>query len=82
MTTFNNIGLGSWLLRLCDKIGYRTPTPIQSMVINPILKGQSVIGTISSLTQQTPRRVAVRQPPSPSPFYSVYHKTHTVYFAS
>lgn len=45
MTSFNNLGLNGWLLRLCEKISYRQPTPIQSLTIAPILKGESVIGT-------------------------------------
>lgn len=47
-TTFNSLGLTNWLLRLCEKIGYKAPTPIQGIAIQAILQGRNVIGTHSS----------------------------------
>lgn len=44
MDSFNSLRLADWILKLCKKIGYRQPTPIQSLAIRPILLGRNVIG--------------------------------------
>lgn len=40
---FNNLGVDSWLLKVCGKIGYKHPTEIQRLTFKPIISGESVI---------------------------------------
>jgi ATP-dependent RNA helicase DDX49/DBP8 len=40
---FKELKLKPWLLRLADRIAYRTPTPIQEQAIPPLLEGKSVL---------------------------------------
>ncbi|KAJ1526016.1 hypothetical protein ONE63_009190 [Megalurothrips usitatus] len=42
--SFTDLGLSPWLVRQCDLMGMKSPTPIQQNCIPPILKGEDCIG--------------------------------------
>ncbi len=42
--TFSSLGLSDSLLSSCRQLGLHHPTPIQTLAIPPILKGQNVLG--------------------------------------
>ncbi len=43
-TSWEPLGLSSWIVNTCKQMGLAKPTPIQDNCIKPILKGQDVIG--------------------------------------
>ncbi|KAJ3444382.1 atp-dependent RNA helicase ddx49-related [Anaeramoeba flamelloides] len=43
-STFKSLGLTKWICKLCDEMGYTSPTTIQSSTIPSILSGNDVIG--------------------------------------
>ena len=53
MNTFEGIGLNSQLMTAIDRLGYNSPTEIQSMVIPPIMEGKDVIGESSTGSGKT-----------------------------
>ncbi|HEX3084612.1 MAG TPA: DEAD/DEAH box helicase [Pyrinomonadaceae bacterium] len=50
---FSELGLTPALLRACESLGYKTPTPIQSKAIPNILTGQDLIGCAETGTGKT-----------------------------
>lgn len=50
---FNNLGVDNWLLRVCEKIGYRHPTDIQQLSFKPILNGESIIANAETGSGKT-----------------------------
>ncbi|TDH67459.1 hypothetical protein CCR75_005963 [Bremia lactucae] len=44
LTSFLNLGVDPWLVKRCELMGIRQPTPVQSHCIPPILSGRDVIG--------------------------------------
>lgn len=48
MNPFSNLGLDSWILRLCERVNYSRPTNIQKLAIPSIIKGEHVIGIKAS----------------------------------
>lgn len=42
--SFSSLGLSPWLIRQCDLLGVRSPTPIQRHCIPPVLNGEDCIG--------------------------------------
>eukprot|EP00057_Strongylocentrotus_purpuratus_P030475 XP_781784.3 PREDICTED: probable ATP-dependent RNA helicase DDX49 [Strongylocentrotus purpuratus] len=42
--SFSGLGLHDWLVRQCEAVGIKQPTPIQHNCIPPILKGSDCIG--------------------------------------
>lgn len=51
--TFKELGLTENLLAGIDSMGYKTATPIQSQVIQPILKGKDIIASAQTGTGKT-----------------------------
>ena len=47
------MGVDNWLLRVCDKIGYKHPTEIQTLTFKPILAGESVIANAETGSGKT-----------------------------
>ena len=43
-TQFEKLGLSSWLVKQCQLVGFKNPTPIQNSCIPRILKGEDIIG--------------------------------------
>lgn len=43
-SSFSGLGLHNWLVKQCDAVGIKRPTPIQHNCIPPILKGNDCIG--------------------------------------
>jgi ATP-dependent RNA helicase RhlE len=50
---FSELGLTPALVRACESLGYKTPTPIQSKAIPNILTGQDLIGCAETGTGKT-----------------------------
>ncbi|CAI5725336.1 unnamed protein product [Peronospora destructor] len=44
LTSFLNLGVDPWLVKRCELLGIRHPTPVQAHCIPPILAGRDVIG--------------------------------------
>jgi len=53
MTSFGALGLTSEILSAIKKIGYTTPTPIQTQAIPPIIKGKDLLGVAQTGTGKT-----------------------------
>ncbi|MDE2017304.1 MAG: DEAD/DEAH box helicase [Hyphomicrobiales bacterium] len=53
MTTFQDLGLSETVLRALSHEGYRTPTPIQSGAIPPLLQGRDLLGIAQTGTGKT-----------------------------
>lgn len=51
--SFNKLGLNPMMLKICDKIQYHSPTPIQKLAIPSILKGESVIANAETGSGKT-----------------------------
>lgn len=51
--TFKELGLADSLLAGIDSMGYKTATPIQSQVIQPILEGKDIIASAQTGTGKT-----------------------------
>ncbi|CAM9762049.1 unnamed protein product, partial [Phaeothamnion confervicola] len=43
-SSFASLGLCEWLLRSCEAMGFRAPTPVQQHCIPAILRGKDVLG--------------------------------------
>uniref|UniRef100_K3X673 RNA helicase n=1 Tax=Globisporangium ultimum (strain ATCC 200006 / CBS 805.95 / DAOM BR144) TaxID=431595 RepID=K3X673_GLOUD len=44
LISFLNLGLDPWLVKKCELVGIRHPTPVQANCIPPILDGRDVLG--------------------------------------
>lgn len=44
LTTFLDLGLDPWIVKKCELVGIRHPTPVQASCIGPILQGRDVLG--------------------------------------
>lgn len=53
MTGFRTLGVKPWLTESCSTLGVKTPTPVQSACIPPILQGRNVIGAAETGTGKT-----------------------------
>jgi superfamily II DNA/RNA helicase len=53
LTTFDDLGLGSEVLRAVADAGYREPTPIQAQAIPVVLQGRDVLGCAQTGTGKT-----------------------------
>lgn len=51
--TFKDLGLKNWIIALCEKINYKSPTDIQKTVIPAILKGKNVIANAETGSGKT-----------------------------
>lgn len=40
---FSDLGLDQWLIKLCQKINFKSPRPIQQLAIKPILNGENTL---------------------------------------
>ena len=40
---FNDLGLSEQVMKMLEKIGYETPSPIQAAIIPHVLEGKDVI---------------------------------------
>lgn len=43
MESWRQIGLDPWVVNLCEKIGFKSPTEIQLKAIPKIIKSESVL---------------------------------------
>ncbi len=53
MTTFSSLGLPETLLRALKRVGYETPSPIQSKAIPQLLQGRDLLGIAQTGTGKT-----------------------------
>lgn len=53
MSTFRDLGVKPWLVSALGKVGIKTPTPVQTSCIPPILSGRNVIGAAETGTGKT-----------------------------
>ncbi len=44
LISFLNLGLDPWIVKKCELVGIRHPTPVQANCIPPILQGRDVLG--------------------------------------
>lgn len=44
LISFLNLGLDPWIVKKCELVGIRHPTPVQANCIPPILEGRDVLG--------------------------------------
>ncbi|TMW56845.1 hypothetical protein Poli38472_006855 [Pythium oligandrum] len=44
LVSFLNLGLDPWIVKKCELVGIRHPTPVQANCIPPILQGRDVLG--------------------------------------
>ncbi len=51
--TFRDLGLAEPLLRSLDELGYEKPTPIQAASIEPLMKGEDILGQAQTGTGKT-----------------------------
>src|SRR5665213_1739491 len=52
-TTFRNLGIAPSILAALDKLGFTTPTPIQSQAIAPAIEGKDIVGIAQTGTGKT-----------------------------
>jgi len=52
-TSFRDLNLSDSLIRVLDKIGYETPTPIQNQAIPPLMNGRDILGHAPTGTGKT-----------------------------
>ena len=41
-STFSSLGLSNWLVKQCEGLGLKEPTPVQRNCIPPILQGKKI----------------------------------------
>ena len=50
---FQELGLDPKIIQAIDELGYKEPTPIQSMSIPPVLEGRDLVGSAQTGTGKT-----------------------------
>lgn len=41
-SSFSSLGLSDWLVKQCDGMGFKQPTPVQINCIPPVIEGKNI----------------------------------------